>query len=396
VVKLSVSRSESNDPCNHLFPPSKKEEESPEVSEKDLHSFLKKTLQKPICLTQTIQVQWGQEPLTLMVESLEFLNEEIVMGGLGLIVEETELQLVYKDKGLLFKSDQESGKGMDIREIENHLGGISDQLGSIFKSIVLAWGPQKKMAQELGLRPPRGLLLYGPPGTGKTALARQLGKLLGAEPHTSLHNATEVLNKWMGASEQNIRNWFTPAKEAWKRLGDKSPLHVVIVDEIDAILQTRQENELPWYASVVNTLLGELDGLKSEGNFLFVGITNRKELLDPAAIRPGRLGKHIYIGLPDLSGRKRIFEIHTKMLAPYLAPDVDLGALARQTEGFSGAEIEGVAQSASTCLLEKAHQSIEPRFIYQRDFEQAMEEIRASKPRQNSVFDYGNDRLMLG
>merc|ERR1719262_1852629 len=175
------------------------------------------------------------------------------------------------------------------------------------------------------------MLLYGPPGTGKTLLGRQIGKYLNArEP--KIINGPEVLNKYVGQSEENIRKLFEDAEKEYKQEGDASQLHIVIFDEIDAICKTRgtRSDSTGVSDSIVNQLLSKIDGVDALNNILLIGMTNRKDLIDEALLRPGRLEVHVEISLPDEKGRVEILNIHTKSMREkqYLMPDVSLPDLA--------------------------------------------------------------------
>lgn len=171
----------------------------------------------------------------------------------------------------------------------------------------------------LGLTPVRGLLLYGPPGCGKTALARQISIALRARA-PKIVSAPELLDRWVGGSEKLVRALFSDAEaELAACNGDatKSALHVIVIDEIDAVFRKRSSAEDSGEAtrsSVVNQILAKLDGVNAIPNVLLTGMTNRRELLDEALLRPGRLEVQIEIPLPNRDGRREILQIHFEAL----------------------------------------------------------------------------------
>ena len=154
-----------------------------------------------------------------------------------------------------------------------------------------------------------------------------------------------------------MRDLFAPAEKEFSGKGDKSRLHVIIFDEIDAIMKARAcsggATASVVHDNVVNQLLTKLDGMQSLDNVLVVGITNRRDLLDPAVLRPGRLELQVEVGLPDFRGRRQIFNIHTaRARASNLLGDcVDMNALAAMTANYSGAEIKGLVGAAQSHAL---------------------------------------------
>lgn len=232
----------------------------------------------------------------------------------------------------------------------------------------------------------RGILLYGPPGTGKTLIARQIGKMLNArEP--KIVNGPEILNKYVGESEANMRKLFADAEEEWRRCGSNSGLHMIIFDEIDAICKQRgsQAGSTGVHDTMVNQLLTKLDGVEQLNNILVIGMTNRRDMIDEALLRPGRMEVQLEISLPDETGRLQIFKIHTARMQEYdkLGEDVDLTDLSKRTKNFSGAEIEGLVRAAQSSAMNRLIKvgskveidpdAVEKLKVTKEDFEYALE-----------------------
>ena len=170
-------------------------------------------------------------------------------------------------------------------------------------------------------------------------------------------NGPQILDKYVGESEANIRRLFADAEEEEKRMGVNSGLHIIIFDEIDAICKARGSvaGNSGVNDTVVNQLLSKIDGVDQLNNILVIGMTNRKDMIDDALMRPGRLEVQIEIGLPKESGRIQILDIHTtKMKANgKMGEDVDIAELAKITKNFSGAELEGLVRAAQSCALNR-------------------------------------------
>ena len=231
------------------------------------------------------------------------------------------------------------------------IGGLDDLLNNIFQRTFASRMLPPDTIDKLNLSHTKGMLLYGPPGTGKTLCARQIGFLLGARTPTHI-NGPEIFSSPVGESEEAIRSIFKASEREWRMQGNKSPLHVIIFDEIDAICKRRDASMASGrsrvHDNVVNQLLTKIDGLQRQNNLLVIGVTNRKDLLDEALLRPGRLEVHVEIGLPDEKGREQILQIYTRDLVKedMLEDDVKLTTLAKLTVGFTGAEIEGLVRSS--------------------------------------------------
>lgn len=247
----------------------------------------------------------------------------------------------------LFKSKEFSFEKLGI-------GGLDKQFEDIFRRAFSSRIFPQSVVQRLGITHVKGMLLHGPPGTGKTLIARQIGKMLnGKEP--KVVNGPEVMSKYVGQSEENIRALFADAEAEYKQKGDDSELHIIIFDEIDAVCKSRGSvnSGTGVHDSIVNQLLTKIDGVDALNNILLIGMTNRKDMLDEAILRPGRLEVHIEIGLPDEAGRAQILKIHSNKMSEnkFLSKDVDVSDLAKKTQNYSGAEIEGLVKSAVSFAL---------------------------------------------
>jgi transitional endoplasmic reticulum ATPase len=190
---------------------------------------------------------------------------------------------------------------------------------------------------RLGLRRSTGILLYGPPGTGKTMLAKALANECGA--NFIPVNGPEIFSMWLGESEQTIRDVFQMARQVQPT--------VILFDQIDAIAPKRRgEAANATTERVVNQLLAEMDGLRAASQVIVLAATNRRDLLDPALLRPGRLGLEIYVGLPDLEGRKEILTVLLSGVAEKQKLEQAIETVAERTEGLSGADLSAVCEKA--------------------------------------------------
>lgn len=240
----------------------------------------------------------------------------------------------------------------DFKFEDMGIGGLDAEFSTIFRRAFASRIFPPGLVEKLGIQHVKGILLFGPPGTGKTLIARQIGKMLNArEP--KVINGPEVLNKYVGQSEENIRKLFADAEKEYKEKGDESGLHIIIFDELDAVCKQRGSGAGGGTGvgdSVVNQLLSKLDGVDQLNNILLIGMTNRMDMIDDALLRPGRLEVHMEISLPDEPGRAQILKIHTTKMRTndVMAGDVDLAELAHLTKNFSGAEIGGLVKSATS------------------------------------------------
>ncbi|MCL4129462.1 UNVERIFIED_CONTAM: hypothetical protein GTU68_013512 [Idotea baltica] len=236
------------------------------------------------------------------------------------------------------------------------IGGLDEQFIKILRRAFASRVFPTEVIEHLGVKHVKGILLFGPPGTGKTLMARQIGKMLNARD-PKIVNGPEVLDKYVGESEANVRRLFAEAEEEEKRMGPNSGLHIIIFDEIDAICKQRGSvsGSTGVNDTVVNQLLSKIDGVEQLNNILVIGMTNRKDMIDDALLRPGRLEIQVEISLPDEQGRCDILKIKTSKMRAHgkLADDVDLAELASLTKNFSGAELEGLVKAASSSALKR-------------------------------------------
>jgi transitional endoplasmic reticulum ATPase len=218
-------------------------------------------------------------------------------------------------------------------------------------------------ARRYGVEPPTGLLLAGPPGTGKTTIA----KVLAAQAHASFYpiSGADVISKWVGESERNIRQLFERARE--------NRPSIIFIDEIDAIAGRR--GGLETHDSHVNQLLAEIDGVTGQRGVFIIGATNRPDQLDPAFLRGGRLSRTIVLGLPDERARLALLCLQTARM-PTVA--VRLEELARETDGLSPADLKALCQEAALAAMSRTRgDEAAPSGVTQDDFEEGLRRLRS-------------------
>ncbi|KAK7848033.1 vesicle-fusing atpase [Quercus suber] len=290
--------------------------------------------------------------LLTKIDGVESLNNVLLIGMTNRkdLLDEALLRSVSLPLLGCIVNQREAASSNIFRQKEFNLqslgiGGLSAEFADIFRRAFASRVFPPHVTNKLGIKHVKGMLLYGPPGTGKTLMARQIGKMLnGREP--KIVNGPEVLNKYVGETEKNVRDLFADAENDQRARGDQSDLHVIIFDEIDAICKSRgsTRDSTGVRDSIVNQLLTKIDGVESLNNVLLIGMTNRKDLLDEALLRS--------VSLPLLCC---ILQIHTNKMkeSSFLAPDVNLQELAARTKNYSGAELEGVVKSAVSYALNR-------------------------------------------
>ena len=236
----------------------------------------------------------------------------------------------------------------------------------------------KKYA-EIGARIPKGVLLLGPPGTGKTLLARAVAGEAGA-PFFSI-SGSDFVEMFVGVGASRVRDLFEQAK--------KSAPSIIFIDEIDAVGRHRgaglggghDERE-----QTLNQLLVEMDGFTGNESVIVIAATNRRDILDPALLRPGRFDRQIVVGYPDAKGREEVLKVHTRNKP--LGPDVDLGVIAKTTVGFTGADLENLVNEASLLAARKNRKA-----IVKEDIEEATIKVIAGPEKKSRVVSEKERRL---
>lgn len=282
----------------------------------------------------------------------------------------TEIELLQED----FEQALAKVKPSASREIRSHIPNVTwDDIGGLedikqaIKEMVEWPLTNPDIFTEMGVRSPRGILLYGPPGTGKTLLAKAVANEIQA--NMLVVKGPELLSKWFSESARMIRELFRRARQL-------APC-IIFFDEIDA-LASKRGGAFSAHSSgerdrVINQLLASLDGVEIMKDVIVIGATNRPEDIDPALLRPGRLDRLIYVGVPDEKTREKIFNVHTREMP--LESDVKLDKLAKLTPNFSGADILMVCREAAFNILRRDMNS---RVIAQEAFEQAIIQISPS------------------
>jgi transitional endoplasmic reticulum ATPase len=262
------------------------------------------------------------------------------------------------------------------------IGGLSEEIKKIREMVEL---PLKhpEIFERLGIEAPKGVLLHGPPGTGKTLLAKAVANETNS--HFIVINGPEIMSKYYGQSEENLRKKFEEAEQ-------HAP-SIIFIDEIDAIAPKREEVRGEVERRVVAQLLSIMDGLKSRGKVVVIAATNVPNMLDPALRRPGRFDREVEIGVPSRGGREGILKIHTRNMP--LAKNVNLVELADITYGFVGADLSSLCKEAAMNVLRRVlpelrleeeeaipKELLEKLKVTKKDFREALRVVRPSALRE--------------
>ncbi len=271
-----------------------------------------------------------------IVNVSHFVDKNSLVSGARVAMNQQSFAIVEvlpfeKDPAILAMEIEEKPK-MSYKDV----GGLAEQIAEIKETVELPL-LRPELFEQVGIDPPKGVLLYGPPGTGKTLLAKAVAhetnsvfiKLIGSE----------LVRKYIGEGARLVRELFKLARE-------KAP-SIVFIDEVDAIGAKRLESATSGDREVQRTLmqlLAEMDGFNARGDVRIIAATNRPDIIDPAMLRPGRFDRLIEIPLPNVEGRAEIFRVHT--IKMNLSEDISPEALAARTEGATGADIKAICTEA--------------------------------------------------
>lgn len=334
--------------------------------------FIKTFESQVFSATQYLVFEFKSNIFDLRVRSLQTIDlgdVELVgeaatgIEAKGILVKQTQINFYKGRDGLVNLKSSNSLRPRsdaiirpDFKFEDLGVGGLDKEFTKIFRRAFASRIFPPVVIEKLGISHVKGLLLHGPPGTGKTLIARKIGTMLNAK-EPKIVSGPEILSKYVGSSEENIRNLFKDAEAEYRSKGEESSLHIIIFDELDSVFKQRgsRGDGTGVGDNVVNQLLAKMDGVEQLNNILIIGMTNRKDLIDGALLRPGRFEVQVEIQLPNEEGRFQIFEIQTKKMREnkMLAFDVDIKELAALTKNFSGAEIEGLVKSASSFAINK-------------------------------------------
>ncbi|MEM0162520.1 MAG: CDC48 family AAA ATPase, partial [Thermoproteota archaeon] len=307
-----------------------------------------------------------------------------------------KIQVTMQDFQDALKDVEPSAMREVLVEVPNvhweDVGGLSNVKEELQEAVEwpLKYG---EVFEYTNTKPPKGVFLFGPPGTGKTLLAKALANE--SEANFISIKGPEILSKWVGESERAIREIFRKAKQA-------APC-IVFIDEIDSVAPARGygTSDSNVMERVVAQLLTELDGLEELSNVVVIAATNRPDIVDPALLRPGRFDRIIYVPPPDLEARKEIFKIHTKKKP--IASDVNFDKLAEITEGYTGADIAAICETASMLAIreyikknspETAKNSLKEIKIEMRHFEEALKKLGPTIKKQIDMYKQVSERFL--
>ena len=329
---------------------------------------------------QTVPFSLSFGPMASSGQSVPLKIASASPSGTVVITDSTEIQIAETP------AEQISGTGGTDRDgVPNityeDIGGLDSELDQVREMIELPMR-HPELFQQLGIEPPKGVLLHGPPGTGKTLMAKAVANEIDAHFHTI--SGPEIMSKYYGESEEQLREVFEEAEE-------NAPA-IVFIDEIDSIAAKREDAGGDVERRVVAQLLSLMDGLEERGRVTVIAATNRVDAIDPALRRGGRFDREIEIGVPDKDGRTEILQVHTRGMP--MSDSVNLDQYAENTHGFVGADLESLTKEAAMNALRRIRpeldleqeeidaEVLERLQVTERDFKEALKGITPSALRE--------------
>ncbi|AXR77927.1 CDC48 family AAA ATPase [Natrarchaeobaculum sulfurireducens] len=329
---------------------------------------------------QTVPFSLSFGPMASSGQSVPLKIASTAPSGTVVITDSTNIEISETPAEQISAGGAPSADGVPNITYED-IGGLDDELDQVREMIELPMR-HPELFQQLGIEPPKGVLLHGPPGTGKTLMAKAVANEIDA--HFETISGPEIMSKYYGESEEQLREVFEEAEE-------NAPA-IIFIDELDSIAAKREEAGGDVERRVVAQLLSLMDGLEERGRVTVIAATNRVDDIDPALRRGGRFDREIEIGVPDKDGRREILQVHTRGMP--LTESIDLERYAENTHGFVGADLESLARESAMNALRRIRPELdlesdeidadvlESLQVTESDFKEALKGIQPSAMRE--------------
>ncbi len=329
---------------------------------------------------QTVPFSLSFGPMASSGQSVPLKIASTAPSGTVVITDSTNIEISETPAEQISAGGAPSADGVPNITYED-IGGLDNELDQVREMIELPMR-HPELFQQLGIEPPKGVLLHGPPGTGKTLMAKAVANEIDA--HFETISGPEIMSKYYGESEEQLREVFEEAEE-------NAPA-IIFIDELDSIAAKREDAGGDVERRVVAQLLSLMDGLEERGRVTVIAATNRVDDIDPALRRGGRFDREIEIGVPDKDGRREILQVHTRGMP--LTESIDLERYAENTHGFVGADLESLARESAMNALRRIRpeldleseeidaETLERLQVTESDFKEALKGIQPSAMRE--------------